>query len=51
MRVGVVGPRRGLRPAVWCRGLGLDVVAVCDRDTGHRAAARAELPGAVRLEE
>ncbi|WP_374985530.1 Gfo/Idh/MocA family protein [Streptomyces fradiae] len=51
MRVGVVGLIRGLTLAVWCRRVGMDVVAVCDRDTGRLAAARAELPGVAQLEE
>ncbi|MCP9943997.1 Gfo/Idh/MocA family oxidoreductase [Streptomyces somaliensis] len=51
MRVGVVGLGMGLHLAVWCRRVGMDVVAVCDRDPGRRAAARAELPGAAPVEE
>ncbi|MFJ4687472.1 Gfo/Idh/MocA family protein [Streptomyces sp. NPDC088789] len=51
MRVGVVGLRMGLHLAGWCRRVGMDVVAVCDRDPGRRAAAREELPDAVVLEE
>ncbi|GAA2253731.1 hypothetical protein GCM10010145_21970 [Streptomyces ruber] len=50
MRVGVVGLGMGLHLAVWCRRVGMDVVAVCDRDPERRAAARAELPGAAPVE-
>ncbi|MEU3447316.1 Gfo/Idh/MocA family oxidoreductase [Streptomyces thermolilacinus] len=51
MRLGVVGLRQGLHLAVWCRRLGMDVVAACDRDPERRAAARAELPGVTPVEE
>ncbi|GAB2808162.1 Gfo/Idh/MocA family protein [Streptomyces daliensis] len=50
MRIGVIGLRQGLHLAGWCRRLGMDVVAACDHDGGRRAAARAELPGAVLTE-
>ncbi|MBH5333983.1 Gfo/Idh/MocA family oxidoreductase [Streptomyces pactum] len=46
MRIGVVGFGMGRYLASWCRQLGMEVVAVCDRDPDRRAAARAELPGA-----
>ncbi|WP_037771037.1 Gfo/Idh/MocA family protein [Streptomyces sclerotialus] len=54
MRVGVVGLKRGLHLAVWCRRVGIDVAAVCDRTAERRAAARDEFPQAfvaVRWEE
>ncbi|WP_083865029.1 Gfo/Idh/MocA family protein [Nocardia brevicatena] len=51
MRVGVVGLGMGLYLATWCRRLGMDVVAVCDRDPDRRAEAGARLPGAVPVEE
>jgi predicted dehydrogenase len=47
MRVGVIGLGMGQYLAGWCRRLGIEVVAACDRDAGRRDAARAELPGAV----
>lgn len=50
MRVGVIGLRMGLRLADWCRRLGMEVVAVCDRDAERRAAARTDLPGAAVAE-
>ncbi|PWJ09160.1 oxidoreductase [Streptomyces sp. NWU49] len=50
MRTGVVGLRRGLHLADWCRKVGLEVVVACDRDPERRAAARARLPGAVLVE-
>ncbi|TDQ54302.1 Gfo/Idh/MocA family protein [Actinorugispora endophytica] len=46
MRVGVVGLGMGLHLAEWCRRVGVDVVAACDRDPGRRAAAGERLPGA-----
>ena len=36
----------GLHLAKWCRRVGLDVVATCDRDPNRRADAQAEAPGA-----
>ncbi|MEV6000934.1 Gfo/Idh/MocA family oxidoreductase [Streptomyces griseomycini] len=50
MRIGVVGLRRGLHLAGWCRKVGLEVVAACDRDPERRAVAQAQLPGAVLVE-
>ncbi|WP_280423927.1 Gfo/Idh/MocA family oxidoreductase [Nocardia carnea] len=51
MRVGVVGLGMGLYLATWCRRLGMEVVAVCDRDPGRRAEARELLPGAASVDE
>lgn len=51
MRVGVVGLGMGLHLANWCRRLGMDVVAACDRDPGRRADARHLLPGAAMVGE
>lgn len=51
MRVGVVGLGMGLYLASWCRRLGMDVVAGCDRDPERRAEAAGQLPGAVLVEE
>lgn len=45
MRIGVVGLIRGLYLAEWCRRLGMDVVAACDRDPVRRAEASEKLPG------
>ncbi|MFE6592490.1 Gfo/Idh/MocA family protein [Streptomyces sp. NPDC057780] len=50
MRVGVVGLRMGLHLADWCRKVGMEVVAACDRDPERRAVARARFPGAVLVE-
>jgi hypothetical protein len=50
MRVGVVGLKMGLYLATWCREVGMEVVAACDRDPERRAAAREQLPGAVLTE-
>ncbi|WP_106401150.1 Gfo/Idh/MocA family protein [Actinocorallia populi] len=50
MRVGVVGLKRGLHLADWCRRLGMEVVAACDRDPGCRAEAGGLLPDAVLTE-
>ncbi|POX40670.1 oxidoreductase [Streptomyces sp. Ru73] len=46
MRVGVVGLRRGLQLAVWCRRLGIEVAAVCDIVAERRAAGREAFPRA-----
>ncbi|MFF4986180.1 Gfo/Idh/MocA family protein [Streptosporangium saharense] len=46
MRVGVVGLRMGLHLATWCRRVGMDVVALCDRDTERLAGARERFPEA-----
>ena len=51
MRVGVVGLGMGLFLATWCRRLGMEVVAACDRDPDRRAEARQLLPGAVLAAE
>ncbi|WP_280402127.1 Gfo/Idh/MocA family protein [Nocardia carnea] len=45
VRVGVVGLGMGLYLATWCRRLGMEVVAACDRDPARRAEAAASLPG------
>ncbi|WP_320781997.1 Gfo/Idh/MocA family oxidoreductase [Streptomyces sp. CRN 30] len=50
MRVGVIGLGMGLHLADWCRKVGMEVVAACDRVPERRAAARARLPGAVLVE-
>lgn len=50
MRTGVIGLGMGLHLADWCRKVGLEVVAACDRDAERRAAARAQLPGVVLAE-
>lgn len=41
----------GLYLATWCRRLGMDVVAACDRDPVKRAAAAAPLAGADLVED
>ncbi|MFE9662966.1 Gfo/Idh/MocA family oxidoreductase [Streptomyces sp. NPDC005955] len=46
IRVGVIGLGMGLHLAHWCRRVGMDVVALCDRDPERRAAAAADLPDA-----
>ncbi|MDT0265243.1 Gfo/Idh/MocA family oxidoreductase [Streptomyces sp. DSM 44915] len=46
MRIGVVGLGMGLHLARWCRTLGIEVAAVCDRDPARLAGALAELPDA-----
>ncbi|MFI1314825.1 Gfo/Idh/MocA family protein [Streptomyces albidoflavus] len=51
MRTAVVGLGMGLHLAEWGRKVGLEVVAVCDRDPERRALARARLPGAVLVEQ
>ncbi|MFC1263694.1 MULTISPECIES: Gfo/Idh/MocA family protein [Streptomyces] len=51
MRVGVIGLRMGLHLADWCRKVGLEVVAACDRDPERRAVARAQLTEAVLVEQ
>ncbi|NKY58188.1 Gfo/Idh/MocA family oxidoreductase [Nocardia flavorosea] len=51
MRVGVVGLGMGLFLATWCRRLGMEVVAACDRDPVRRAEARALLPDARLVDE
>ncbi len=40
----------GLHLADWCRKVGMEVVAACDRDPERRAVARAQLSGAVLVE-
>ncbi|MFD5392147.1 Gfo/Idh/MocA family protein [Streptomyces sp. NPDC056669] len=50
MRLGVIGLRMGLYLAGWCRRLGMEVVAACDRDAARREAAWEELPGAMVTE-
>ncbi|MFB6503079.1 MULTISPECIES: Gfo/Idh/MocA family protein [unclassified Streptomyces] len=47
MRVAVIGLRMGLYLAGWCRRVGMEVVAACDREAERLEAAREELPGAV----
>ena len=51
MRIGVVGLKRGLYLAAWCRRLGMDVVVACDRDVERHAEARELLPGTVLTSE
>lgn len=51
MRVGVVGLGMGSYLATWCRRLGMEVVAACDRDPGRRDEARELLPGAALVGE
>ncbi|RCV57470.1 oxidoreductase [Marinitenerispora sediminis] len=46
MRVGVVGLKMGLYLAKWCRQVGMDVAAVCDRAPDRLAAAKEQLPEA-----
>ncbi|MDJ1131340.1 Gfo/Idh/MocA family protein [Streptomyces iconiensis] len=45
-RVMVVGLRRGLVLARWCRRVGFEVAAVCDPDPGLLAEAAGEFPSA-----
>ncbi|OKI85047.1 oxidoreductase [Streptomyces sp. CB02414] len=40
----------GLHLADWCRKVGMEIVAACDRDPERRAVARARFPGAVLVE-
>ncbi|WP_342748442.1 Gfo/Idh/MocA family oxidoreductase [Streptomyces uncialis] len=48
MRTGIVGlGMMGLHLADRCRRVGMDVVAVCDRDEARQAAARETLPDAL----
>lgn len=51
MRVGVVGLKMGLYLADWCRQLGMDVVACCDRDADRHAEAQERLPGVEVIED
>ena len=51
MRVGVVGLGMGLYLATWCRRLGMEVVAACDRDPERRVEARDLLPGAALVDD
>ncbi|MFI0481851.1 Gfo/Idh/MocA family protein [Actinomadura sp. 9N215] len=51
MRIGVVGLKMGLYLATWCRRLGMDVVAACDRDPARHDEASTELPGAILTTE
>ncbi len=44
VRVGVVGSTMGMYLATWCRRLGMEVVAACDRDPIRRAEAAELLP-------
>ncbi|MFI6865445.1 Gfo/Idh/MocA family protein [Nocardia sp. NPDC050406] len=46
MRIGIVGLLRGLYMAEWARRIGIDVVAVCDRDSARLAAAHTDFPAA-----
>ncbi|MEU8896110.1 Gfo/Idh/MocA family oxidoreductase [Nocardia sp. NPDC048505] len=46
MRLGIVGLLRGLYLADWSRRLGIEVAALCDRDSVRLAAAHAEHPTA-----
>ncbi|MEU4416924.1 Gfo/Idh/MocA family protein [Nocardia salmonicida] len=51
MRVGVVGLKMGMYLATWCRRLGLEVVAACDRDPIRRGEAAELLPQAAVCED
>ncbi|MEV6658316.1 Gfo/Idh/MocA family protein [Nocardia fluminea] len=51
MRVGVVGSGRGSYLATWCRRLGIEVVAACDRDPSRRTEAAVALPSAAVFED
>ncbi|MGW6619816.1 Gfo/Idh/MocA family protein [Nocardia sp. NPDC055002] len=51
MRVGVVGLGMGLYLATWCRRLGMEVVASCDRDPARRAEAAVHLSSAAVFED
>ncbi|MFD3426986.1 Gfo/Idh/MocA family protein [Nocardia fluminea] len=51
MRVGVVGLGMGSYLATWCRRLGIEVVAACDRDPSRRAEAAVSLPSAAVFED
>jgi predicted dehydrogenase len=51
MRVGVVGMGMGLYLATWCRRLGIEVVATCDRDPVRRAEVAVHLPMAAVFED
>lgn len=51
MRVGVVGLGMGLYLATWCRRLGVEVVAACDRDPVRRAEAAVHLSSADMFED
>ncbi|MEU1955321.1 Gfo/Idh/MocA family protein [Nocardia rhamnosiphila] len=46
MRIGIVGLSRGLYMAEWAHRLGIEVSAVCDRDSERLAAAHARFPTA-----
>lgn len=46
MRIGIIGLRMGLHLGTWCRKLGMDVAAICDRDPQTLAAGAGNLPGA-----
>lgn len=51
VRVGVVGLTMGMYLATWCRRLGMEVVAACDRDPTRRAEAAELLPQAAVFED
>ncbi|WP_218019057.1 Gfo/Idh/MocA family protein [Nocardia salmonicida] len=51
MRVGVVGLTMGMYLATWCRRLGMEVAAACDRDPTRRAEAAELLPQAAVFED
>ncbi|MBF6413572.1 Gfo/Idh/MocA family protein [Nocardia cyriacigeorgica] len=46
MRIGIVGLLRGLYMGEWAERIGLEVVAICDRDAERLAQARATFSGA-----
>ncbi|WP_278264766.1 Gfo/Idh/MocA family oxidoreductase [Nocardia sp. AG03] len=51
VRLGVVGLGMGAFLGTWCRRLGMDVVAACDRDPIRRAEAAEHLPGVALVDE
>ncbi|MEV4152390.1 Gfo/Idh/MocA family oxidoreductase [Nocardia salmonicida] len=51
VRVGVVGLTMGMYLATWCRRLGMEVVAACDRDPIRRGEAVELLPQAAVFED
>ncbi|NEW38741.1 Gfo/Idh/MocA family oxidoreductase [Nocardia cyriacigeorgica] len=46
MRIGIVGLLRGLYMAEWAERIGLEVTAICDRDSERLAAAHERFPSA-----
>ncbi|WP_433192895.1 Gfo/Idh/MocA family protein [Nocardia sp. CA-107356] len=51
MHIGIVGLLRGLYMAEWAQRIGIEVVAICDRDSERLAAARAEFRAARAAED